>query len=302
LVDVINNNPEAGWSADSNSEYFGRFQDDFGRVKRLMGVKSDQNRLPELDPVERGIPSNIGAVPVSFDSREQWPGCIGAIRNQGDCGSCWAFGGVEALSDRFCVASKGQTHVTLAPLDPTTCAREDSGCEGGDLSSLWEYSKESGIVEEACTPYNDSIPTCPPAQQPCLNFVPTPPCKKQCTNDAFNGTWTSSKHFSQSIYAVAAKVADIQTEIMTNGPVEAAFSVYQDFLSYKSGVYKHLTGEYVCGHAIKIIGWGVANNTDYWTVANSWTDTWGMDGYFLILRGVNECGIEGNVYAGLPKL
>jgi cathepsin B len=79
---------------------------------------------------------------------------------------------------------------------------------------------------------------------------------------------------------------------MTNGPVEAAFTVYSDFMSYKSGVYKHVSGSVEGGHAVKVLGWGVENGEDYWIVANSWSSAWGMNGYFYILKGVNECGIE----------
>jgi len=87
-----------------------------------------------------------------------------------------------------------------------------------------------------------------------------------------------------------------------NGPVEAAFSVYEDFLTYKSGVYTHKTGSMLGGHAIKILGWGVENNVPYWLVANSWNEDWGNQGFFKIQKGKNECGIEGQVVAGLPKL
>jgi len=91
-------------------------------------------------------------------------------------------------------------------------------------------------------------------------------------------------------------------EIMTNGPVEGGFSVYADFLSYKSGVYQHETGGFLGGHAIKILGWGVEDGTPYWLVANSWNLSWGDKGYFKILRGEDECGIESGIVAGLPKL
>ena len=89
---------------------------------------------------------------------------------------------------------------------------------------------------------------------------------------------------------------------MTNGPVEAAFDVYEDFVSYKSGVYAHTTGSYLGGHAIKILGWGVENGSAHWIVANSWNEDWGDQGFFKIARGSDECGIESGVVAGIPKL
>jgi len=301
LINQINDDPRSGWKAHSNGRFFDKFNGDDSKIRRLMGVIPDEEKLPQLDPKERGIQADA-TVPASFDAREQWPGCVGAIRNQGECGSCWAFGGVEALSDRFCIASNGKINVTLAPLDPTECDLLNDGCNGGQLSLLWNYAKSTGIVEEACAPYNESIPTCPPAQQPCLTFVPTPKCLKSCAS-GYTESWTQSKHKAKSAYSINQDVSDIQTEIMTNGPVEAAFTVYEDFLSYKTGVYKHVTGKELGGHAIKIIGWGTDSGEDYWIVANSWTDTWGgLDGYFWILRGANECGIEDNVVAGLPDV
>jgi cathepsin B len=59
-----------------------------------------------------------------------------------------------------------------------------------------------------------------------------------------------------------------------------------------------VTGKNLGGHAIKMIGWGVENGTPYWLCVNSWNNTWGEQGLFKILRGSNECGIEGSVVAG----
>ena len=75
----------------------------------------------------------------------------------------------------------------------------------------------------------------------------------------------------------------IQQEIVTKGPVEAGFTVYEDFVHYKSGVYSHQTGKELGGHAIKIVGYGVEGGDDYWLVQNSWTTTWGDKGYFKIV-------------------
>jgi len=103
-------------------------------------------------------------------------------------------------------------------------------------------------------------------------------------------------------YNVDSSVSAIQTEIMTHGPVEAAFSVYADFLAYKSGVYQHVSGSMLGGHAVKILGWGTEDGTPYWLVANSWNEDWGAMGYFKIRRGTDECGIEDEITAGTPTL
>jgi cathepsin B len=92
------------------------------------------------------------------------------------------------------------------------------------------------------------------------------------------------------------------TEIMTNGPVEACFSVYADFLNYKTGVYQYDgQSQFLGGHCIKVRGWGVENGTPYWLCNNSWTTTWGDNGQFKILRGSDECGIEDDMVAGMPS-
>ena len=80
-------------------------------------------------------------------------------------------------------------------------------------------------------------------------------------------------------------------------PVSAAFTVYADFPTYKSGVYKHTTGQALGGHAVEIIGYGTENGEDYWLVKNSWNEQWGDAGTFKILRGSNECGIEDDISA-----
>lgn len=67
------------------------------------------------------------------------------------------------------------------------------------------------------------------------------------------------------------------------------------------GVYQYVTGDLAGGHAVRVLGWGVENNTDYWLIANSWSRAWGENGYFKIIRGTNNCGIEENMTAGLVE-
>jgi len=89
-----------------------------------------------------------------------------------------------------------------------------------------------------------------------------------------------------------SSIDDIKKDLTTYGSVTAAFTVYEDFLNYKSGVYKHITGKALGGHAVKIIGYGV----DHWIVVNSWNDSWGDQGTFQIAYG--DSGIDSQCHAG----
>ena len=129
-------------------------------------------------------------------------------------------------------------------------------------------------------------------------------CKKTCTEEGYGAAYGDDKHKADSVYSLSLAInaeESIQRDIMENGPVAAGFMVFSDFPAYKSGVYHYTGGMPLGGHAIKIIGWGVVEETGekYWTVVNSWNEQWGDNGTFKIRRGRDECGIERmGAYAG----
>jgi cathepsin B len=280
-----------------------------GEVKSTLGVLPDsQDKWFELALREES-PTNY-APPDNFDSRDQWgKTCpsVAEVRDQAACGSCWAFGAVEAMTDRHCIATNGTKKPHISAQDMLACCTScGMGCEGGYPSAAWQYWVSQGVVtggnygiKGGCQAY--SIPNCDHhctgKYPPCGSIVPTPPCKKQCDDGS---DFKTSKQFGGKAYGVSG-VVNIQNDIQKSGPVEAAFSVYQDFLTYKTGVYQHTTGSMLGGHAVKILGWGLQGTTPYWLVANSWNEDWGDQGFFKILRGKNECGIEGQIVAGTPK-
>jgi cathepsin B len=287
LIDTVN--AKGLWVAGVNKNFVGYNR---AQIKRLLGWKKPS---PDKKAPPRRYPSNIEFA-SSFTSATNWPKCqtIGKIFNQADCGSCWAFGGVEAASDRFCIASNGAFNQALSFGQVTECT--SGGCEGGSAEDTWDFIENNGIVTSACYPY--FIPSCPPSQQPCLNFVNTPDCWDNRTCD--NGQpW--QKYYVSTYYGLDT-VSDAQSDMMQNGPFEACFDVYEDFLSYKSGVYQHTSGSYLGGHCIKIQGWGTEGGLPYWLVNNSWTTYWGDKGQFKILRGSDECGIEDDMVAGTPQV
>lgn len=260
-------------------------------AQSLCGTYVEEESVVLLNPTE--YMSDDDSIPDEFDARVRWPEHVSPIRNQERCGSCWAFSAAEVLTDRFAIASNGREQVVLSPEDLVSCDKTNMGCGGGQLETAWQYMKETGIVTEKCYPYNSGNGT-------------TTSCVQHCVDSE---KWSQSKHHARSYYKLN-NVRDAQKEILANGPIQAAFRVYKSFMSYKSGVYQRnwwkLWDSILGGHAVKIIGWGTDHNynvpVDYWLVANSWDTTWGEDGYFKIKRGVNMCGIESNLYAGLPDL
>lgn len=136
----------------------------------------------------------------------------------------------------------------------------------------------------------------------CSEYEPfeTPECVNKCHQD-YSKHYEEDKWFTKNTYRLKTE-QDIMTELVTKGPVEAGFTVFEDFGAYKSGVYQHLKGKALGGHSIKIIGYGVEEGVKYWLCVNSWNEQWGDQGLFKILRGTNESGIESRVYAGDVRL
>jgi len=261
------------------------------QARRLLGV--DLKNLHFYDwRVKDFTAAEIANAPDEFDARTNWPQCstMKDIRNQKHCGSCWAFGAAESMSDRMCV-HKGED-VKLSAEDINSCSRSFltscGSCNGGQPGCAWSYWVKTGVVSDECYPYTAGNDT----------SMHTPECKKKCTgNTALD--WNTDKRKGEKSYSLSGE-AKMMTELSTNGPFEVAFEVYEDFYSYSSGVYRHTSGGYEGGHAVKVIGYGVDNGEKFWTIANSWDRDWGEDGFFRILRGKDECGIESQAWGGIP--
>lgn len=127
---------------------------------------------------------------------------------------------------------------------------------------------------------------------PCGSDQPTPVCSKKC-QQSYGTSYKDDKKYAKHSYSVRG-AANYAKEVSSNGPIAVTFSVYEDFLTYQSGVYKHKTGQFLGLHAVRLIGYGSdsVSGLDYWIVTNSWNETWGNDGIFWISKGNNECGIE----------
>jgi len=217
--------------------------------------------MPEID---------MSAVPSSFDSRSQWPGYIGSIRDQASCGSCWAFAAAETLSDRLAIATNGSTNIVLSPQVLVSCDTKDMGCNGGWPQFAADFLVSDGIPADSCVPYTSG-------------GGGVEPCPSSCVDGS------SPKVYKYDSWSYYIGVNALMAAVSSNGPVAVSMAVYSDFFSYSSGIYKWDKRSGLAGyHAIKLVGY----TPDYWIVANSWGTGWGEKGYFRIAKGNNECGIE----------
>jgi len=234
MVDYINSSPDS-WTA--SLDWVGDMTIGEARTKYASTMLKERE-FPEHN---WGDLLNYLAVPTAFDSRTQWSKCVLPILNQAQCGSCWAFAATESLATRNCIKNNLSMPVQLSPQYLVNCdtANGNAGCNGGYPDYAWQFMKSNGVPTASCVPYTG-------ADGKCL---------KTCTNGSalqFTKASTVSTYSGQ---------ASIQAAIMANGPIEVAFTVYQDFMSYSGGVYVHKTGGVVGGHAVMMIGWGMSGTT-----------------------------------------
>lgn len=305
------NSLKTTWKAESPNRF-----DDVEDVKRLLGtILANEEGFKAQDKVVSDVP-NVD-IPAEFDVRTAFPDCAevsGNIRDQSACGSCWAFGSTEAFNDRRCIATGDKTKMsvedTVANCGFLQCF--SMGCNGGQPGKAWDWFKSHGVVTggdytdigkgETCAPYTLA---------PCAHHVPataeypkcpssdySTPSLSKCSEASYSKDYKDDKIKATDSYSLNG-IQAIQADMVQYGSATAAFTVYDDFPTYKSGVYKKTSGSKALGgHAIKLLGWGSEDGEDYWLVANSWNNQWGDHGTFKIARGNNECGIEGQVSAG----
>ena len=250
-----------------------------------------------------GSEDELSFKPYSVESEVSHPGylnwdwrnesnCVHEIREQGSCGSCWAFGVSEFLSDRFCIHSKGVINETMSPEFLVECdndnytSGETGGCAGAMTQQVVDWVGKNGIISETCDPYYSGING---TENACHNLTCTDPTVPWRLYKAENAT-----HYNKT------NIESYMAEIGHNGPIYMSMQVMSDFRVYKSGVFvAGPDAKPVGGHAIKVIGWGEIEGTTnatakidslYWIAANSWGKRWGDKGYFKIAMNQTSFG------------
>lgn len=211
--------------------------------------------------------------PASIDWREQ--GKLTPIKNQGQCGSCWAFATVASVEAQNAI-KKGKL-VSLSEQEMVDCDGRNNGCSGGYRPYAMKFVKENGLESEKEYPYS------------------------ALKHDQCFLKENDTRVFIDDFRMLSNNEEDIANWVGTKGPVTFGMNVVKAMYSYRSGIFnpsvEDCTEKSMGAHALTIIGYGGEGESAYWIVKNSWGTSWGASGYFRLARGVNSCGLANTVVA-----
>lgn len=208
---------------------------------------------------------SFGAAPDSYDFRDV--GAVTEVRNQGQCGSCWAFsaiGNVESLN-----ILKNKDSSLLSEQQLVDCDSQDYGCNGGLMDNAFQYLKQYGVMTEESYKYT-----------------------------AYDG---NCKYNKKKVSVEVTGFRDIESNeerikevLFENGPLSIAVNA-TPFQFYNKGILrptKNNCNPQQLNHGVLLVGYGSENGVNYWIIKNSWSTEWGEDGYIRLERGTGACGVN----------
>ncbi|KAJ8680058.1 hypothetical protein QAD02_015845 [Eretmocerus hayati] len=213
-------------------------------------------------------PTNV-EVPEFMDWRKQ--GAVTSVKDQGRCGSCWAFSTTGSVEGQHFIKTGKLVSLSEQQLVDCSGSYGTNGCDGGLVVPSFEYIRDNeGIDTEESYPYKAEDAKC-----------------------RFKSANVGAK-ITGYVKIEKGDEDDLRTAVATVGPVSVSIHVSENFKFYESGIfYDPKCNPDRLNHAVLVVGYGTdENGQDYWLVKNSWNETWGDDGYIKMARNEdNHCGI-----------
>ena len=291
MVERINKR-QSLWKAADYPQWHGRR---VAEVRAMAGVPAG-TPWPMKIQSQTLAQHHVGDLPKSIDwTNFEGRNFVSPVRNQGSCGSCYAFASMALVEARIRIASNLTNQVILSTQDPVSCSEYAQGCDGGfPYLIAGKYGEDFGLVPEECFPYESGSGN--------KNI----PCSKRCKTPS--RVYKTTDYYYVGGYFGACSEREMMVELLARGPVAVSFEVTSDFMTYKGGIYSSNTNEVginpfgVTNHVVLVVGYGEENGVPFWKVKNSWGTEWGENGYFRIVRGKNELNIETMAVAVTPIL
>lgn len=227
-------------------------------------------------PVDRDmerVTPDPQAVAASIDWRTR--GAVTAVKDQGRCGSCWAFSATEAIESYAMLNAKANglngTLMELSPQQINSCDKEDDGCNGGNTESAFDYVFQAGGLQyESDYPYTSG------------GRGRTGKCKVDKSKFAISIKGYKSVRSGEKNLKAA----------LNNGPVSICLAA-DTFQSYTGGILQSCDNE--VDHCVQGVGYDDTGDQPYWIVRNSWADDWGEEGFIRVAQGKDLCRIADDV-------
>ncbi|KAL1524241.1 hypothetical protein AB1Y20_019146 [Prymnesium parvum] len=216
---------------------------------------------PELE-----LPLTVSSAASSIDWRSHSPSVLTPVKDQGQCGSCWAFSATEQIETDVAM-STGKLY-TLAPQQIVSCDHTDMGCNGGNTETAYKYVAKEGLEAESSYPYKSG------------NTGSSGQCKYSKSKSVV--TIQSYKTVSRFGVSEGKMLTQIQ-----KSPISVCVDASK-WQTYRSGIMGKSCGTSL-DHCVQAVGYNA--NEGYWIVRNSWNTDWGVDGYIYVKEGVDACGI-----------
>jgi cathepsin X len=270
----------------------------------LIALASSQGyrKTREVTPV---IKNPIKNIPIQeLPAVYNWANMNGTnyltlIRNQhipNYCGGCWAFASTSALSDRIKIKRNATwPDFVLAPQVLLSCSKGNGGCDGGASIVAYEYIYNYSITDESCSAYQ------------ARGYTNGVDCYEKTRCSVCNASGDCKVPESYLIFQVdefghVKGEEDMMNQIYQDGPIACGINAF-GLTNYTGGILHSHASSTDINHQVSVVGWGVAKNgtLPFWIVRNSWGSWWGEYGFFRIIRGINNLGIESDCAWAKPN-